>query len=221
MSAHCSLPSRGYSYVQTSTAQCHGVCVCAPALGTACNMCARREQESLKQMLSEEDSLEVLSWRDGERFAGLKLVGGVDISFNKSNPDEACAIVVVLSFPQLQVILSVAYRAQFVTCSNFSPPNLHPRWSTRPLWCVRCKSLIYQVSWPSERSLTSYPAFVNCKRGSGHRSSWWMAMECYTLVGSGWPATSACSWTCPPSGWPRTSCVWTDWSGRTLTTRTR
>lgn len=69
-------------------------------------ICACREQESLKRMLSEEDSLEVLSWRDGgKRFAGLQLVGGVDISFNKSNPDEACAIVVVLSFPQLQVTL--------------------------------------------------------------------------------------------------------------------
>ena len=74
-------------------------------------------------MLSEEDSLEVLSWRDGKKFAGLQLVGGVDISFNKSNPDEACAIVVVLSFPQLQVSLSAACRVQLVTCSPTSP---HP-----------------------------------------------------------------------------------------------
>ena len=80
------------------------VCVCA-----ACS-----EQECLKQELSEKDSPEVDSWQgpDGGRFSKLRLVGGVDISFNKDNPEEACAIVVVLSFPQLQV--GTFYKAQFV-----------------------------------------------------------------------------------------------------------
>ena len=55
------------------------------------------------------DSPEVLAWcgdldgDDGFRFNGLRYVGGVDISFKKETPNEACAMLVVLSFPELKV----------------------------------------------------------------------------------------------------------------------
>ena len=55
------------------------------------------------------DSPEVLAWcgdldsDDSFRFNGLRYVGGVDISFKKETPNEACAMLVVLSFPELKV----------------------------------------------------------------------------------------------------------------------
>ena len=111
-------------------------CVYVCALPGTCWMCICSEQDSLKRMLSQEDSPEVLSWRDphGGRFAGLRLVGGVDISFNKSDPDKACAIVVVLSFPQLKVTSLPSCRAQFVVwcvlqcLTPWTTPPPPPRW---------------------------------------------------------------------------------------------
>ena len=40
-------------------------------------------------------------------FSNLNLVGGVDISFVKDDPDHACACLVVLSFPELEVCFSL------------------------------------------------------------------------------------------------------------------
>ena len=63
-----------------------------------------REQEELKARLVEEDGEEVRGWRGGEEgWAGLHHVAGVDISFDKGNPLRACAMLVVLSFPALEV----------------------------------------------------------------------------------------------------------------------
>ena len=63
-----------------------------------------REQSELKSRLQVEDSAEVLSWRRGEDLlAGLRYVAGVDISFVKESPHLACAMLVVLSFPELEV----------------------------------------------------------------------------------------------------------------------
>lgn len=63
-----------------------------------------REQEHLKSRLSQEDSDEVLSWqKEGNRFDGLHHVAGVDISFSKDNPDSACAMLAILSYPELEV----------------------------------------------------------------------------------------------------------------------
>ena len=48
----------------------------------------------------------MLAWNcaaTNEQFVNLKLLGGVDISFDKDNPDKACAIIVILSYPDLQV----------------------------------------------------------------------------------------------------------------------
>ena len=54
-----------------------------------------------------EDTSEVLLWRGDDEaslFAGLHYVGGVDISFRKESPDQACAMLVVLSYPELEVL---------------------------------------------------------------------------------------------------------------------
>ncbi len=57
----------------------------------------------LKGQLIAADSPEVRSWRVGlDPFANLQYVGGVDISFVKGK-DDACAMLVVLSYPDLKV----------------------------------------------------------------------------------------------------------------------
>ena len=62
------------------------------------------EQEKLKSQLIEEDSDEVKSWHTGgELFGNLKYIAGVDISFEKENPNHACAMLTILSFPELTV----------------------------------------------------------------------------------------------------------------------
>ena len=63
-----------------------------------------REQEILKSQLVQEDDDVVLSWRKGDDlFDGLHHIAGVDISFSKDNPDCACAMLTVLTFPDLKV----------------------------------------------------------------------------------------------------------------------
>lgn len=46
-----------------------------------------------------------VSWglSSDEPFGMLKLIGGVDISFPKEDADHACACLVVLDFPDLEV----------------------------------------------------------------------------------------------------------------------
>ena len=57
----------------------------------------------LKGRLITADSPEVRSWKVGfDPFANLKYIGGVDISFVKGTND-ACAMLVVLSYPELKV----------------------------------------------------------------------------------------------------------------------
>lgn len=63
-----------------------------------------REQENLKSQLVEIDSDEVKSWRKGaDPFSDLQHVAGVDISFDKEHPTHACAMLAILSFPDLKV----------------------------------------------------------------------------------------------------------------------
>ena len=40
----------------------------------------------------------------GPSFGQISLIGGVDISFVKENPNMACVCIVVLSFPELEVV---------------------------------------------------------------------------------------------------------------------
>lgn len=46
-----------------------------------------------------------VKWGDSteDPFSNLNLIGGVDISFPKEDPDHACACLVVLTFPELEV----------------------------------------------------------------------------------------------------------------------
>lgn len=58
------------------------------------------EQASLKQRLVEGDTEE---WQTAPGFEGLERVGGVDLSYIKGDDVNACAQLVVLSFPELEV----------------------------------------------------------------------------------------------------------------------
>ncbi len=63
------------------------------------------EQERLRAQLVQHDAFDwVLNPGDGE--SGLRLVGGVDISFVKSSETHACAALVVLEYPSLRVVYS-------------------------------------------------------------------------------------------------------------------
>uniref|UniRef100_A0A8C3EPI0 Endonuclease V n=1 Tax=Corvus moneduloides TaxID=1196302 RepID=A0A8C3EPI0_CORMO len=59
------------------------------------------EQARLKGSVVEEDTEE---WQKDARFAGLERVGGVDLSYIKGDDSRACASLVVLSFPALEVL---------------------------------------------------------------------------------------------------------------------
>ena len=59
----------------------------------------------MKIQVIEEDGEEVCSWRSGEdAFVKLRYVAGVDISFDKDHSSHACAMLVVLTFPSLEVV---------------------------------------------------------------------------------------------------------------------
>ncbi|XP_066560404.1 endonuclease V [Amia ocellicauda] len=59
------------------------------------------EQALLRPRLVEEDTE---AWQRAEGFAGLRRVGGVDLSFIKGDDVNACAQLVVLSYPELEVL---------------------------------------------------------------------------------------------------------------------
>ena len=50
-------------------------------------------------------SEDCVNWGDSteDPFSNLNLIGGVDISFPKGDADHACACLVVLTFPELEV----------------------------------------------------------------------------------------------------------------------
>ncbi|KAM9222167.1 endonuclease V [Leptosomus discolor] len=60
-----------------------------------------REQARLKAGVVEEDTEE---WQKAAGFAGLERVGGVDLSYIKGDDASACASLVVLSYPALEVL---------------------------------------------------------------------------------------------------------------------
>ncbi|NWR24990.1 ENDOV Endonuclease, partial [Emberiza fucata] len=61
----------------------------------------RREQARLRARVLEEDTE---PWQKQPRFAGLRRVGGVDLSYSKGDESRACASLVVLSYPDLEVL---------------------------------------------------------------------------------------------------------------------
>lgn len=63
-----------------------------------CSLCS--EQARLRQQVVEEDAED---WQRSPGFPGLERVGGVDLSFIKGDDVNACAQLVVLSYPDLEV----------------------------------------------------------------------------------------------------------------------
>ncbi|NWZ00623.1 ENDOV Endonuclease, partial [Loxia curvirostra] len=61
----------------------------------------RREQARLRASVVEEDTE---PWQKEPQFAGLHRVGGVDLSYCKGDESRACASLVVLSYPALEVL---------------------------------------------------------------------------------------------------------------------
>ncbi|NXU20987.1 ENDOV Endonuclease, partial [Pardalotus punctatus] len=61
----------------------------------------RREQGRLKASVVEQDTEE---WQKDPHFSGLERVGGVDLSYIKGDDSRACASLVVLSYPALEVL---------------------------------------------------------------------------------------------------------------------
>ncbi|XP_008946519.1 PREDICTED: endonuclease V, partial [Merops nubicus] len=59
------------------------------------------EQAQLKASVVEEDTEE---WQKDSSFAGLERVGGLDLSYIKGDDTSACASLVVLSYPALEVL---------------------------------------------------------------------------------------------------------------------
>lgn len=62
-----------------------------------------REQAQLRAGVVEEDTEE---WQKDSHFTGLERVGGVDLSYIKGDDTSACASLVVLSYPALEVTAS-------------------------------------------------------------------------------------------------------------------
>uniref|UniRef100_A0A8C8B3H1 Endonuclease V n=1 Tax=Otus sunia TaxID=257818 RepID=A0A8C8B3H1_9STRI len=60
-----------------------------------------REQAQLQASVVEEDTEE---WQKDSSFRGLERVGGVDLSYIKGDDTSACASLVVLSYPALEVL---------------------------------------------------------------------------------------------------------------------
>ncbi|XP_030062464.1 endonuclease V isoform X1 [Microcaecilia unicolor] len=60
-----------------------------------------REQNQLKSKLIEYDTED---WQEDASFAGLQRIGGVDLSYIKGDDSTACASLVVLSYPDLEVL---------------------------------------------------------------------------------------------------------------------
>ncbi|XP_058532112.1 endonuclease V isoform X3 [Ochotona princeps] len=62
----------------------------------------KREQARLRARVVQRDTE---AWQREPGFPGLRRVGGVDVSFVKGDSVRACASLVVLSYPELQVLL--------------------------------------------------------------------------------------------------------------------
>ncbi|XP_061000560.1 endonuclease V isoform X5 [Dama dama] len=61
----------------------------------------KREQALLKARVVDQDTE---AWQLDPAFSGLQRVGGVDVSFVKDDSGSACASLVVLSYPELEVL---------------------------------------------------------------------------------------------------------------------
>ncbi|CAL9700878.1 unnamed protein product [Knipowitschia caucasica] len=89
-------------------------------------MSAPLAEDQMKEWSSEQSRLRGLviqhdtePWQQDPHFSGLKRVAGVDLSFIKGDDASACAQLVVLSYPQLEVLYEdsqmVALTAPYIT----------------------------------------------------------------------------------------------------------
>lgn len=104
----------------------------------------KREQIELKEKLVTDNCIK---WgvSSDEPFSELNLIGGVDISFPKGDPDHACACLIVLSFPELKVVY------EDLTMVHLSSPYVPEYLAFREVeFLVNCVS----------RLLTSKPELV-------------------------------------------------------------
>lgn len=69
----------------------------------------KREQARLKALVVVGDTE---AWQRDAALSGLRRVGGVDVSFVKGDGVRACASLVVLSYPELEVTPRGARRAR-------------------------------------------------------------------------------------------------------------
>lgn len=84
-----------------------GVHACGRAGRPAGPVSAPREQALLKARVVDRDTE---AWQRDPAFSGLHRVGGVDVSFVKGDSVRACASLVVLSYPELEVTLGGGLR---------------------------------------------------------------------------------------------------------------
>ncbi|XP_039198312.1 endonuclease V-like [Crotalus tigris] len=64
------------------------------------------QQIQMKEDVIEQDTKE---WQSNSSFIGLERVGGMDLSYLKEDATRACASLVVLSYPELEVLYEDCY----------------------------------------------------------------------------------------------------------------
>ncbi|KAG8564903.1 hypothetical protein GDO81_012623 [Engystomops pustulosus] len=72
-----------------------------PAMDEEILQAWEREQGILKDRLITDNTE---TWQDSPQFRGLERVGGVDLSYVKEDDTTACASLIVLSYPDLEVL---------------------------------------------------------------------------------------------------------------------
>ncbi|KAK1330747.1 hypothetical protein QTO34_008685 [Cnephaeus nilssonii] len=134
----------------------------------------KREQALLKARVVDQDTE---AWQRDPAFAGLQRVGGVDVSFVKGDSVRACASLVVLSYPELEVLyedsclvrLTAPYLSGFLAFREvpFLVDAVRRLREKEP-------SLVPQADHRPHGSTTDRAFCGSC------RSSWWTEMGCST-----------------------------------------
>lgn len=136
-----------------------------------CSLCS--EQARLRQQVVEEDTED---WQRSPDFSGLERVGGVDLSFIKGDDVNACAQLVVLSYPDLEVSShTTIYWPLVVTCGKaavltevtISECIQHIQWKhTDGSWC-EIQNIIRFFLCALKSSLANLTRVVECEVTGG------------------------------------------------------